>query len=212
MSENKTDIYTERFNELQNIVYYCYGKLLKDEFITKSREDMLQEGFLALWKACCGYNDTFDVKLSTYAFASIQNAMLRWVKINREYYYNHVSFETPVEETETLTIGDTIPDKDDLDINTDKVKEILEIYKRWLVKTRVNSNQNYINMRIFRAYIILNEIVNKGKTSSRYIESEFNINRTTVWRIFQELRECLKETYPTRFKNGERKHGTNSEC
>ena len=200
------------FNELQSIVYYCYGKLYKDKFILDSKEDILQEGFLALWKACCGYKEEFEVKLSTYAFACVQNAMLYWIKTNRDYYYNCISFDTPLDDAETLTLGDTLPDKEELECNTDTIYNILQSYKTWLTKTRVNSNKNYINMRVFRAYMILNEIINKGKTSAKYIEAEFNINRTTVWRIFQELRECLKETYPTRFKNGERKHGTNSEC
>lgn len=42
----------ELFKAHQNIVYYCYSRLYEDEFIEKSEDDLVQEGFLALWKAC----------------------------------------------------------------------------------------------------------------------------------------------------------------
>ena len=70
-----------------------------------------------------------------------------------------------------------------------------------MIKTRVNSNQTYINVRVYRAYQILNELVTKEKVSVRHIEEEYNISRTIVTKIFKELREALKDEYPTRFKN-----------
>lgn len=193
----------ELFEAHKNMVYYCYNHLLKDDFITKSQEDLIQEGFLALWKACMSYDETLEIKLSSYAFPAIQNAMLTWIRNNKSYYYNHIGFDDPVsdQEDENLTIGNTIPDKELLDQHVIDVKEILLTYKKWLIKTRVNSNQTYINVRVYRAYQILNELVTKEKVSVRHIEEEYNISRTIVTKIFKELREALKDEYPTRFKN-----------
>lgn len=204
----------ELFEQHKNIVYYCYSKLYKDEFIEKSKEDLVQEGFLALWQACRLYNEELNIKLSTYAFTTIRNTMIRWIKVNRSYYYNNIGLDAPPKDAEDddISLAEAIPDINVLETIETTVAELLKKYREWLINTRVNSNQTYINNRLYRANIILNELVARERIHTREIESEYGINRTTVSKIFKELRECLKDDYPTRFKNGERKNGTNSEC
>lgn len=201
------------FEENRKIVYYCYSKLLKDEFMEKSREDLIQEGLLALWKACTCYNPDLEIKISTYVFPAVQNAMLRWVKLNKPHYYNSISFDEPIKDVEDgdLTIGDTIPYYEELEPAVKDINEILKTYKKWLVKTRINSNKNFIDLRVFRAYIVLNELISKERVSVRYIDEEYGINRTTVSRIFKELRECLRDEFPTRFKNRRIQNGIKNE-
>lgn len=191
----------ELFEQHKNIVYYCFSRLYKDEFVEKSKEDLVQEGFLSLWKCCSFYNEALDIKMSTYAFAAIQNAMLRWIKNNKNYYYNFISLEEPIKDSceKDITIGDTIPDYSLIESAASNVDDILCTYKKWLIKTRVNSNQTYINNRVYRANIILNELITRGKVSAQYIQDEYDINRNLVNKIFKELRESLKEEYPTKY-------------
>lgn len=199
------------FEENKGMVYFCYSKLIKDEFIVKSREDILQEGFLALWKACILYDDTLEIKISNYIFPAIQNAMLRWVRLNRCYYYNCLGFDDPVQDCDNLTLGDTLSDIEELEDIAKTVADILKRYKKWLVETHTNCSDRYFDLHVYRANIILNELINKEKVTTRYIEEEYNINRTVVSRTFNELREALKDEFPTRFKNRRTKNGNSDQ-
>jgi RNA polymerase sigma factor (sigma-70 family) len=72
-------------------------------------EDAFQEGYIALWKACCGY-DSEQMKFSTYAVRSIKNAVscyhkklytkpnvTRTLSIN-SHYDNRVDWNLPAAE------------------------------------------------------------------------------------------------------------------
>lgn len=202
----------EVFNQYTYIVKYCYKKLHKDDFILKSEEDLLQEGYLGLWKACLSFDESLEIKFFSYAYAAVQNSMLCYISKNRDYFYNYCSLEQPIQDfgDEPMTIGGTLYEYDELDNLSDTIIDILKKYKKWLIQTRVNSNEIYIARSVYRAQIILTELVSKEKVSVRYIQEHYDINRTTVSKIFKELRECLQSEYPTRYKNGGKLNGTNN--
>ena len=72
-------------------------------------EDAFQEGYIALWKACLGY-DSDQMKFSTYAVCSIKNAVSNYHKklhtkpnVNRtlsmnSHYDNRVDWNLPDDE------------------------------------------------------------------------------------------------------------------
>ena len=184
----------ELFNENKGIVYYCYSRLFLDDFIKKSKEDLVQEGFLALWKACTCYDPSLNIKISTYMFSVVKHAMCMWIRKNRNYYYNIISLEEPLDnsEDETLTISDTLSYIQDFSNEQDVILEILNCYRNWLIQNRKRSGKNTIDTTVQRASIILKELTSRKTVTTRYIEEEHNINRTIVSKIYAELRECLK--------------------
>lgn len=200
------------FEQYFYIVKYCYKKLHKDDFIIKSEEDLIQEGSLGLWKACLSYDESLGIKFFSYAYAAVQNSMLVYIRKNRDYFYNYCSLEQPIHDLndEPITLEGTLYEYDTVEDLSETISTILKKYKKWLIDTRVNSNQIYIARSVYRAQIILTELVSKQKVSVRYIEQQYDINRTTVSKIFKELRECLQSEYPTRYKNGGKLNGTNN--
>ena len=203
----------ELFDKYTYIVKYCYKKLHKDDFILQAEEDLLQEGYYGLWQACLRFDSSLGIKFFSYAYAAVQNGMIVYIRKNKEHYYNYFSLDNPIQNQEgedKLTLEGALYEYDNLDNINDTIRSILRAYKKWLTDTRVNSNQTYIARSVYRAQIILTELVSKQKVSVRYIEEQYDINRTTVSKIFKELRQCLQEEYPTRFKNGGKRNGTNN--
>lgn len=60
------------------LVYYVYHNYYKKYYTWK--DDLIQVGLIALWNACQKFNDTKNIKFSTYATKSIKNAMLFYIK------------------------------------------------------------------------------------------------------------------------------------
>lgn len=200
------------FDQYSYIVHYSYKVLYKDDFVESAKEDIIQEGFLVLWRCCSMFDESLHKKFFSYAYAAIQNEMLRYIYRNRPHYYNY-SLNEPVLDTyseEEITLEDTLPEYEDLrDINT-IITDILSEYRAWLNTTNVAASDKYILIRLYRAQIILTELVCNEKVTTRYIEQEYGINRTLVSKIFKEIREALQKSYPTRYNNGGN-HGKNNQ-
>lgn len=193
----------ELFEQHQGIVYYCYQKLYKDEFIEQSKDDLIQEGFQALWKCCCSYDSSLDIKMSTYSFAAVRNAMFNWIKQNRWHYYNYIGFDTLIkaEDSSSLTVGETIPDKEELDNTVDQTEDILKCYKDWLKTTKIKASESFITDRLHKATILLNMILTRGKIVALHIQEEYDIDRILISQIVREIQASLKHAYPTRFEH-----------
>jgi RNA polymerase primary sigma factor len=58
----------ERFDANKGLVYHVAARYKVPE---EDREDMLQEGFEALWRACLGFDETNGAQFSTYAGRAI---------------------------------------------------------------------------------------------------------------------------------------------
>ena len=65
----------ELFLKHQNLVYKVYSDCIKEsKFVKFYKEDLIQEGMIALWKASVRYNSEKS-KFSTFAYISIRNRM-----------------------------------------------------------------------------------------------------------------------------------------
>ena len=73
------------FNENMKLVNLTFRKhFLKFNYL---KDDLFQEGFIALWNCCKFYNDNIKAKFETYASKSIYNSMLKTIlkeKTNNE--------------------------------------------------------------------------------------------------------------------------------
>jgi RNA polymerase sigma factor (sigma-70 family) len=105
----------KRFNENKSVVPYVYNRWFSK--LTAYQEDLFQEGYGALWKACCEFMDIGKVQLSTYMINSVYYKMLCYYK-RVIYKHSHVMSldSTLVAETtegDSLYLIDTISKDED---------------------------------------------------------------------------------------------------
>lgn len=95
----------ERFHENQG-----FAKHILNTHFPQSiwDEDLLQEAYIGLWKACLTFEEGKG-KFSTYAGVCIQNAILMEFR-RRSSRPPTVSWETPIPGQDGLTLGDTLED------------------------------------------------------------------------------------------------------
>ena len=184
----------EIFEKNMNIVYYCYNQLSKNELIINSQEDILQDGFLALWRAICKFHDEDENKLIPYMFAAVKNQMLRWIS-KQSFTKDTISLESNLNSdnaSDEITLNDVLPFEDTyyFDNIDEVIKRILEQYEKYLIK---NHSRKHVENHVSKAKIILTELYIDEHFTAIKIESKHNINRTTVGIILKELRECLKQ-------------------
>lgn len=183
--ENKTN--EQLFEEYTYVVYSCYKKLYKDDFILNNREDILQEGFFGLWKGILTYNPATEMKLMSYLYTCSKNAMLTWIRKNKSYYAYNDPYEQDVEDmsfTESQLFGVESSDSDIITL-------ILKIYKEWICNTKRNM-EGKITKRLCRANMLLSEAVKHSSVSQRYLEDACGISRSVVAQIFSELRKAIQ--------------------
>lgn len=65
----------KRFEENMPLVGFIFQKHFKRYVGTQYHEDLMQEGYLALWRACLAFNENLGYQFSTYAGTSIRFAM-----------------------------------------------------------------------------------------------------------------------------------------
>lgn len=65
----------QRFEENCPLVGFIFQKHFKRYTGTQYHEDLMQEGYLALWRACLTFNESLGYQFSTYAGTSIRFGM-----------------------------------------------------------------------------------------------------------------------------------------
>lgn len=187
---------TELFNKNIGLVYHVYNKLDKNDFVIRSKEDMIQEGNYALWNALLTYDKTKDVKLSHYACTCIRNAMLKYIRKNQIEDTN-ISMDQPIDDTEELYVKDMIATEVDFESIQDLKNNIIEKYKNSLIKKRAKIQT--VALKASRANILLDELILNPDVTIVSLQDKYNINRTLWSNILSELRHLLKEDYPYQF-------------
>lgn len=200
----------QAFNENINIVYHCYNKLSKNYITVEYKDEIIQEGLIALWNAVKTYDKGRSEKVSSYIFPCVKNAMLNFIRNMSRSMAHTLSLYTPINEDpnqhKEMSLIDVVSYETDSGIT---IEEILNIYDKWLHKH--HKNQDVILRRLNRAEIILLELSNDPKTKAITIQNKCNINRTTISSILSEIRTSLKDEYPTRFNNKRRHKNENKQ-
>ena len=187
--------YNTLFEENSKMVYYCYNKLTPNEFIIRSQDDLLQEGFVALWNCILTYDPSRGEKLSSYAFPCIRNAMLRWIHYNSR-FGSSIDQQLKIEDDgEPLYLKDVLSVETDFDSIEDNLQYVMQKYEKWLNKK--HKSKDTIKLKLTRASIIITEYLNDSKTTVRKLQAKYGINRTIISAIIGEIRFVLKEDYPT---------------
>lgn len=71
------------FDSNQGIVYAVYNKHFAG--FGYLQEDLIQEGLLALWKACSTFDESRGCTFCTYAFTVVANAMRMYLRKERKH-------------------------------------------------------------------------------------------------------------------------------
>ena len=173
----------ELFEQYKNLVYYTYKRLGKTKFIEDNREDIIQEGFLALIRAIESYKEYRGVGLTTYICHWIKYKMFRYIKVNSVPYSTTV-VDLTAPECQALSAID-----DNYDNLEEFVTLLLEDYRYYL--TNYKSKNTKVDMWMDRAEIIIDQYIKHGKVTARDLEEDFCIGRTLLTNCLRDLRTVI---------------------
>lgn len=161
------DVAEKRFQSNKSFVPFVYHKWFNN--YSSWQEDLFQEGYLALWKACCKFKeDNAMIKFSTYAINSVYFRLLNYCRKFIIKTSNVVSLdafcvsETP--EGDSLYLIDVISDEQDLDtkyliencmnqLSDREQKIILDImagYGQEEIAKRRHISQSFVSRRLIK--------------------------------------------------------------
>jgi RNA polymerase sigma factor (sigma-70 family) len=117
----------EKMLELEPIIYYQLHRLGLFKRFYSYRDDFLQEGRMAIWKALQSYDPDKGAKLTTYVNIVVRNFLLNYVR-SMKLYQNERNI--PFDEEQYLVDFDPIENMAELinDYATDNHKSILTDY------------------------------------------------------------------------------------
>lgn len=104
----------QRFEEYTSLVAYIYRKRFYN--YAAYQEDLIQEGFLGLWKACLNFNELKGVHFSTYAYTAIERTMLTYVMNFIAKHSVEISLNTVIAENnegDQICISDSLGTEED---------------------------------------------------------------------------------------------------
>lgn len=158
------------------LVYYTYFSFFKK--YSSLKEDLIQEGTIALIKAHDTYNKNNKTKFSTFATKCIKNAMIDYI-IKENKASNFVSIEKDKQENEI---------KQKTSCQNQSVLETKECIEKFI------SNIKNIKQRdVFRD--VINNRIETGNTNAKEIAKKNNISITYLHIITNEYLHLLKKEF-----------------
>ena len=115
------------------LVGYAYNKLHRCALTIKYKDDLISEGTLGLWNGCKTYDETKNIKVSSYLYTCIRNNMLVFLrKYKTDYLVD--SLDAPSRESSGLCVGDLLeaPNKN---MDCQVITEYCNIYFKYYKKT-----------------------------------------------------------------------------
>lgn len=88
----------KRFEENMSLVGFIFQKHFKNPEYAKHHDDLMQEGYIALWRSCCQFNESLGFQFSTYAGNAIRYAMQNYLKKENKVCDRLVSIDTVIAE------------------------------------------------------------------------------------------------------------------
>lgn len=168
------------FTENQKLVpfvyrkYYTYFRTMCPEYMA---EDLLQEGYLELWRLCQNFNPDLGNQFSTYAVPCIKGAMTKFVRKNafvirlprsiwesgKRIEFNVLSLSSVAQKGEMNNmIEEVIPGKEDEypNLTLDLIDDFL--------KTLTNERDRAIMAEYLYAIVIDREKLNQSSLAEKY--------------------------------------------
>lgn len=156
------------------LVYYVYSKLNKNQFVINNKDDLIQEGFMALTRAEKTFDCSKNINFNTYAITCIKNAMNNYIRQSKKFNHN-ISIHEQL--SEDLELGETIDSNYNLE--NDALNKVLITH---LLKSK-SLNETEIN--IIKSFL-------QGQSKVK-IKQEFNINDAYLYRFFKKLKVIIND-------------------
>lgn len=162
------------FNEHIPLVYFVYKKRFGQH--TGHKDDLIQEGYIALLRACKMFNLDRKNKFSTYATKAIYNAMLGYII---KEVYNHSNCDL-VSEIEEDSFYDNNYESEFSMFETLSERELMELVYR------LASSLNDRNKEIVISSLIKD--ISQVELSKKY-----KLSQPTISRIVTGFKNQIKE-------------------
>lgn len=88
----------KRFEENMSLVGFIFQKYFKSYENSSSHDDLMQEGYIALWKACCRFKEELGYQFSSYAGKAVQNAMKDYLRKENKFDDRVIPIDTVIAE------------------------------------------------------------------------------------------------------------------
>lgn len=93
----------ELFRKNTPLVYHVFNRHFANRFMAKNyKEDLIQEGLIALWRACLFYKEETGLQFSTYAYPAIRWGIYKAYNTLVKHDSNRVDAETMENYVESL--------------------------------------------------------------------------------------------------------------
>ena len=163
----------QRFKENTSLVGFMLNKHFKQYIGTRYHEDLMQEGNLALWRACLTFNEALGYQFSTYAGASIRFGMNSFLRKENRVINNVVSLYDVIAENgegEEVCIIDALSNAPEVNFT----KEIVEM----CVREMSDSEQVIVRLLL-------------SKHTQKETAVLCNISQSTVSRCIRKFRNIV---------------------
>lgn len=170
----------KRFEDNYPLVLHMYKRSFTE--FSAYAEDLIQEGSLALWRACTNYKENQETQFSTYACVCIKRAMLNYVNRFIKKSSHTVSFDSVVAEDgegRELYLSDIIGSEDDPtdmcfiedcilklpQLKQSIIHKLIDGYTQVEIANLLHVSQSYVCRCLNQFRIILTEELNNEQKS-----------------------------------------------
>lgn len=161
------------FNANMKLVYFVYEKHFKN--YNHIKDDLCQEGFIALWRCCNYFKPDSEFQFSSYATKAIKNAMTCYAVRKEHRHFNTTNFSELVDEEK---------------------KHLTEFEKYDFSDFENYINSNYIFVENFNNQTERNKQIVKMRfiddKNQSEIAKEFQCSQSYISRIITKFKNQLK--------------------
>lgn len=181
------------FDEFNKIPLYILTKYRNYPVVKNNYDDLLQEGYMGLIKAC-NYCDPLcdEHKQYVYIYTAVNQQILRAVKKIQK-NSNQISIYTPIvvdgDDPSDLTLGDTFASDDVIDKEsiTSMLNNAMKVYKKYKYNKRKNVKDDHFE----KLQLILEKIA-IGYSEAEIADS-LNLSRQRVHEMVRNFGRVLKQ-------------------
>lgn len=156
------------FDDNVNLVFYVYNlNFCNYKYI---KDDLLQEGMVGLISAINGFDETRQIKFTTYAHKVIYNSMLKYIINKEQKHYLHCLSIDDIEND----LVDEVEEKNEAILDLDIIKKYI--------------NENYCEDKFTKNVAILYFFKNLTQCE---IAKMFLCSRNKIWRTIKKLRNDI---------------------
>lgn len=193
----------ELFEQNQNLVYFCYHRYMKKACPPSHTEDIMQEGRIALWEACHGFDESRGFAFATYAIPYILGRMKKYIRdrvsvirIPRSAWetgdvdkYQVQSLDFLFSDEGNTTLGDIIPaNPDDYESLTEQLIDDFLEWERDFLNTTTRGKSTDRNLAIMEEWLYGEVFFEPPK--QQFLAEKYHLAQPTVARI---IRRCTKD-------------------